>query len=78
MFKTPVDLASELCKLIRIVGEMQLIKDINAMHILEPRCDTHPSLTIHKVASEDGRERSLQSMVSSICRVKINECIKCS
>jgi len=46
----------------------ELIKDINAMHILEPNCDTHPSLTMHKAASEDGRKRPLQPMVSPICR----------
>uniref|UniRef100_A0ACD5W1H7 Uncharacterized protein n=1 Tax=Avena sativa TaxID=4498 RepID=A0ACD5W1H7_AVESA len=43
-----------------------LIKDINGMHILEPRCDG--DLIIHKAASEDGRKRLLQSPVSSICR----------
>ncbi|XP_037446362.1 serine carboxypeptidase-like 9 [Triticum dicoccoides] len=45
-----------------------LIKDLNAMHILEPPCDTYPSLIIRKAASKDRRKRLLQSPVSSICR----------
>lgn len=45
-----------------------LIKDLNAMHILEPSCDAYPSLTLHKAASQDERKRLQQSPVSSVCR----------
>lgn len=44
------------------------IRDVNDVHVLEPRCEEYESLIIHKSTLQDGRERLLESAVSSICR----------
>uniref|UniRef100_A0A0D9W2B8 Serine carboxypeptidase-like 18 n=1 Tax=Leersia perrieri TaxID=77586 RepID=A0A0D9W2B8_9ORYZ len=44
------------------------IRDVNEVHILEPRCEELESSIIDNFDSHDGRTKLLESAVSSVCR----------
>lgn len=53
-------------------NNMQCIRDVNDLHILEPRCeeDGISLMSDNSASSHDRRTKLLESAVSSICRVR--------